>query len=195
MKTDVRLEGKTVCLVPLATEHTEALFEALKNPEVWEYTWRKVDSLGDIEEIVSAAILNKEKGLHLPFLIKDKATGKTIGSTRIGDIDRVNKNVEIGWTWISPEYWGTMVNTECKFLLLQYCFEKMKVNRVQFSVNGQNFRSQKAVERIGAVKEGIFRKHRVKADGSIHDNIFYSIIDIEWYTVKQRLINLLEKKY
>lgn len=195
MKIDVILDGNAVCLIPLEISHTEALYEALKSPEVWEYTWRKVESLEDIKEIVSAAISSKKKELHLPFLIKDKITGKVIGSTRIGDIDHINKNVEIGWTWIAPEYWGTKVNTECKFLLLQYCFEEMKVNRVQFSVSGQNFRSQKAVERIGAVKEGTFRKHRVKADGTIHDNVFYSIIDTEWHTVKQQLICLLEKKY
>lgn len=195
MKTDVILDGNAVCLFPLEISHTETLYEALKSPEVWKYTWRKVESLEDIKEIVSAAISSKKKGLHLPFLIKDKITGKVVGSTRIGDIDHVNKNVEIGWTWIAPEYWGTKANTECKFLLLQYCFEEMKVNRVQFSVSGQNFRSQKAVERIGAVKEGTFRKHRVKADGTIHDNVFYSIIDTEWSTVKQQLICLLEKKY
>uniref|UniRef100_UPI001116908A GNAT family N-acetyltransferase n=1 Tax=Metabacillus halosaccharovorans TaxID=930124 RepID=UPI001116908A len=85
--------------------------------------------------------------------------------------------------------------TECKFLLLQYCFEELKVLRVQFSISGENVRSQKGVERIGAVKEGIFRKHRIKADGTIHDNIFYSIVDTEWIDVKGKLINLLEKKY
>jgi N-acetyltransferase len=128
-------------------------------------------------------------------LFKDNLTGQVIGTTQICGIDKVNRNVEIGWTWLSPKVWRTKVNTECKFLLLKYCFEELKVNRVQFSVSGDNLRSQKAVERIGATKEGTFRKHRVKADGTLQDNIFYSIIDDEWESVKERLIYLLEKAY
>jgi N-acetyltransferase len=106
-----------------------------------------------------------------------------------------NRNVEIGWTWLSPDFWRTSVNTECKYLLLRYCFEDLKVIRVQFSISGQNLRSQRAVERIGAQKEGVFRKHRIKPDGSIHDNIFYSIIDTEWPNVKENLHYLLARKY
>nr|WP_246869497.1 GNAT family protein [Priestia megaterium] len=132
---------------------------------------------------------------HIPFIVKDKLIGQVIGTTQICGIDKVNRNVEIGWTWLSPKVWRTKVNTECKFLLLKYCFEELKVNRVQFSVSGDNLRSQKAVERIGATKEGTFRKHRVKADGTIQDNIFYSIINDEWESVKERLIYLLEKAY
>ncbi|WP_307545550.1 GNAT family N-acetyltransferase [Paenibacillus sp. V4I5] len=105
------------------------------------------------------------------------------------------KAIEIGWTWLSPDFWRTSVNTECKYLLLKYCFEELKVIRVQFSVSGQNLRSQRAVERIGAKKEGVFRNHRIKSDGSIHDNVFYSIIDSEWPNVKENLHYLLANKY
>jgi len=193
--TDVILEGDTIRLIPLEMNHNEILFEALKNPAIWEYTWRKVESVEDINQIINIALHNKKEGTQIPFLIKEKATGMVIGSTRIGDIDIINQNLEIGWTWISPKFWRTKVNTECKFLLLQHCFEKLNVIRVQFSVSGQNLRSQKAVERIGAVKEGTFRKHRIKADGTVHDNVFYSIIDSEWNAVKQNLVYLLEKQY
>lgn len=145
--------------------------------------------------MVLIAVDNKREAKQIPFIVKNKLTGEVLGTTRIGDIDLENRNVEIGWTWLSPNVWKTKVNTECKFLLLRYCFEELKVIRVQFSISGQNLRSQRAVERIGATKEGTFRKHRIKADGTIHDNIFYSIIDSEWETVKKRLIYLLEKKY
>lgn len=193
--TNIILEGDTITLVPLEMKYKEQVYEAIKNPDIWKYTWREVKTFDDIEQILSIAVQNKNDGKQLPFIIKDKLSGEIIGTTRIGDIDTANRNVEIGWTWLSPSVWRTKVNTECKFLMLQYCFEELKVLRVQFSISGQNIRSQKAVERIGAVKEGTFRKHRIKADGTIHDNIFYSIVDTEWIDVKGKLINLLEKKY
>ncbi|USK56174.1 GNAT family N-acetyltransferase [Cytobacillus solani] len=195
IEKDITLEGETVSLIPLELKDTELLYEALQSPEVWKYTWREINTVDDLEQVLIMAVKNKKEGKQIPFIIKDKRTGRVIGTTRIGDIDKVNRNVEIGWTWLSPEVWKTKVNTECKLLLLTYCFEELKVLRVQFSVSGQNVRSQKAVERIGATKEGNFRKHRVKADGTIHDNIFYSIIDSEWESVKQRLNDLLAKKY
>ncbi len=197
MKIDTNLiiEGNTITLVPLEMKYKEQLYEAINNPDVWKYTWREVKTFDDIEQMLLIAVQNKDDGKQLPFTVKDKLSGEVIGTTRIGDIDIANRNVEIGWTWLSPSVWRTKVNTECKFLLLHYCFEELKVLRVQFSISGQNIRSQKAVERIGAVKEGTFRKHRVKADGTIHDNIFYSIVDTEWIDVKKKLINLLEKTY
>ncbi|MCZ8535326.1 GNAT family N-acetyltransferase [Psychrobacillus psychrodurans] len=193
--TNIILEGDTVTLFPLEMKYKEQVYEAIKNPDIWKYTWREVKTFDDIEQILLIAVQNKDDGKQLPFIIKDKLSGEIIGTTRIGDIDTANRNVEIGWTWLTPSAWRTKVNTECKYLMLQYCFEELKVLRVQFSISGQNIRSQKAVERIGAVKEGTFRKHRIKADGTIHDNIFYSIVDIEWIDVKGKLINLLEKKY
>lgn len=197
MKIDknIILEGNTITLVPLEMKYKDQLYEAIKSPEVWEYTWREVKTLDDIEQILSIAVQSRNDGKQLPFIIKDKLSGEVLVTTRIGDIDTTNRNVEIGWTWLSPSVWRTKVNTECEFLLLQYCFEALKVLRVQFSVSGQNVRSQKAVERIGAVKEGVFRKHRIKADGTIHDNIFYSIVDTEWIDVKEKLNKLLDKKY
>ena len=193
--TNIILEGDTVTLFPLEMKYKEQVYEAIKNPDIWKYTWREVKTFDDIEQILLIAIQNKDDGKQLPFIIKDKLSGEIIGTTRIGDIDTANRNVEIGWTWLTPSAWRTKVNTECKFLMLQYCFEELKVLRVQFSISGQNIRFQRAVERIGAVKEGTFRKHRIKADGTIHDNIFYSIVDTEWIDVKGKLINLLEKKY
>jgi len=195
VETNLILEGKTVLLVPLEITYKEQLYEAVKCPDVWQYTWREVKTIDDFEQILSIAIKGKEEGTQIPFIIKDRLSGEVLGTTRIGEIDLSNRNVEIGWTWLSPTVWRTKVNTECKYLLLQYCFEQLEVIRVQFSISGQNIRSQKAVERIGAVKEGVFRKHRIKADGTIHDNIFYSIVDSEWKDVKENLIGLLEMKY
>lgn len=193
--TDVTLDGSLVCLIPLDMKDKDLLIDAIKSLEVWKYTWREVKTIDDIEEIMEIAVKNKKERSQIPFMIKEKLTGQIIGTTRIGEIDVQNRNVEIGWTWLSPAYWRTGVNTECKYLLLQYCFEVLKVIRVQFSVSGHNVRSQKAVERIGAVKEGTFRKHRIKSDGTVHDNVFYSILDSEWKEVKDNLLYLMEKEY
>ncbi|WP_449621089.1 GNAT family N-acetyltransferase [Robertmurraya sp. Marseille-Q9965] len=193
--TNVTLEGSMVCLIPFDMKDKDLLIDSIKSPEVWKYTWREVKTIEDIEEIIEIAARNKNESSQIPFMIKEKLTDKIIGTTRIGEIDTINRNVEIGWTWLSPAYWRTGVNTECKYLLLQYCFDVLKVIRVQFSVSGHNVRSQKAVERIGAVKEGTFRKHRIKSDGTVHDNVFYSILDNEWKEVNDKLLYLIEKEY
>lgn len=186
------LEGRLVRLIPLEDSHKEDLFQALGKPAVWENTWRKVNTSEDLNLLVDQALDQQQKGKQLPFAVQDRHTGRIIGTTRIGDIDRTNQNVEIGWTWLSPDVWGTGVNAECKLLLLQLCFEEMGILRVQFSVSANNVRSRKAVERLGAVQEGVFRKHRVKPDGTVHDNVFYSILDTEWAEVKARLLSRLQ---
>ncbi|MFS0871804.1 GNAT family N-acetyltransferase [Paenibacillus xylanilyticus] len=192
---DVVLEGKKVTLIPMENSHKAELIRVLFTPEVWEYTWRTIHTPEELDQVLTLALENKKNGSQIPFTIVDQATGAIIGTTRIGDLDMGNRNAEIGWTWLTPDYWRTGVNTECKYLLLQYCFEELNLMRVQFSVSGQNVRSQRAIERIGAKKEGVFRKHRIKADGSIHDNIFYSIINNEWTDVKEKLLILLSKSY
>ncbi|MED1793179.1 GNAT family N-acetyltransferase [Brevibacillus nitrificans] len=188
------LTGSSIVLTPMEESHRDELRKALHHPEIWEYTWRKISSEKDLDEIISLALEQKKQGTHIPFTILEKESGKVIGTTRLGDIDVTNRNLEIGWTWLTPAHWRTRVNTECKYLLLQYCFEQAKAIRVQFSVSGHNERSQKALERIGAKKEGVFRKHRIKADGSVHDNVFYSILDTEWSEVREKLKHLLERK-
>lgn len=189
------LDSKTITLVPMEESHKAELSSVLNFPEVWEYTWRNVTGREDIVKLLDIALEYKEKGSQLPYTIIEKTTGKIVGTTRIGDIDKINKSVEIGWTWLSPKVWRSSVNTECKYTLLQFCFEELKMIRVQFSVSGQNTRSQRAVERIGATKEGVFRMHRIKPDGSIHDNIFYSIIEPEWPKVKAHVQDLMTRKY
>lgn len=185
------LEGKIVTLVPMEDCHKAELISVLLSPKVWEYTWRTIHTTEELDQVLTDALANKNNGSQIPFTILDQASGKIIGTTRVGDLDMANRNAEIGWTWLSPDYWRTGVNTECKFLLLRHCFEELHLMRVQFSVSGQNIRSQRSIERIGAIKEGVFRKHRIKADGSMHDNIFYSILDNEWADVKENLLFLL----
>jgi N-acetyltransferase len=195
MNPNVTLIGKTIKLVPLESIHKEDLLEILVNPDIWEFTWRKNATYDDIKHLIEQAMQNQFHGTQIPFVIVELVSDKTIGTTRIGDIDLNNQNAEIGWTWLSPAYWRTGVNTECKFLLLNYCFEQLKLVRVQFSISGYNIRSQLAVERIGATREGVFRKHRRDTQGRFHDNVFYSITDDDWPDVKSTLEHMIHTKY
>jgi RimJ/RimL family protein N-acetyltransferase len=183
----IELIGKRVKLIPLEIEHTHDLFEAGKYPEIWTYIARRGTTLNEIQNLVQGAIVAREKGQELPFVIVDQCTNRIVGSTRFLNISKPNKSLQIGSTWLTPEVWRTRINTECKYLLLHHCFETLSTLRVEIVTDSRNIRSQKAIERLGAVKEGVLRKHRIMPDGFVRDSIFYSIIAQEWEKVKVRL--------
>ncbi|WP_172255035.1 GNAT family N-acetyltransferase [Saccharibacillus deserti] len=189
------LQGALVVLAPVEESHRAGLCRVLARPEIWKDTWLPVPSEAELERNFDLMLEQRADKSRIPFVITERRTGSILGTTSLGDIDRVNRGIEIGWTFLSPDYWRTGVNTECKYLLLRHCFERMSVIRVQLSVSSLNLRSQRAVKRIGAVQEGIFRKHRIEPGGPVHDNIFYSVLDTEWPDVRQRLIGLMAKKY
>ncbi|GHO77737.1 hypothetical protein KSD_55080 [Ktedonobacter sp. SOSP1-85] len=126
-------------------------------------------------------------GTALPFAIIALADGRAVGSTRIGNIDQVNHGVEIGWTWLTPAVQRSGINTECKYLLLRHAFAELGAIRAQLKTHHQNLQSQRAIERLGATREGILRNHRVMADGSYLHSVLYSIIENEWPAVKAHL--------
>jgi RimJ/RimL family protein N-acetyltransferase len=189
------LAGEAIRLVPMEESHTADLAAALAHPEIWEFTWRKITTSEQLNQLLITALMNKENGTEAPYTIFERSTGKIIGSTRIHHLDTKHRGAEIGCTWISPEYWRTRVNTESKSLLLHHCFEELDLVRVQFSVIGNNLRSQRAVERIGGTREGVLRNHRIQSDGTVLDNVLYSILDTEWPGVKANLHYLLNHKY
>ena len=131
-------------------------------------------------------------GTQLPFAIVHRGSGKGVGSTRYLDIRRSDRGLEIGWTWIGTDYQRTVINTECKYLLLRHAFEDLGAVRVQMKTDLRNVRSQRAIERLGAVREGVLRKHIVLWDGFIRDTVYYSVIHEEWPEVKRRLEGLLK---
>ncbi|WP_339314104.1 GNAT family protein [Paenibacillus sp. FSL M7-0896] len=190
-----QLAGGVIRLVPLAEEHKLELKNLLHNPLIWEYTWRQVSSEEEAGQLVDTALENQAAGKDIPYVMIEQPSGRIVGTTRLMHLDRTHRNAEIGCTWISPEYWRTAVNTESKLLLLQYAFEVLGLIRVDFSIVSHNLRSQRAIERIGAVREGILRKHRITAQGAVMDNVLYSIIDEEWPAVKKNLQYLLNEKY
>jgi RimJ/RimL family protein N-acetyltransferase len=190
----VILKGDEIELLPLEKEHLEDLFLAASNKEIWELT--SVDY--SVEEIfypnLNNAMNGREKGTVYPFIIVHKHSNKIIGTTRFLEIYPNDKKIEIGVTWIMKEYWGTSVNLECKLLLLNYCFETLKTNRVQFRAKDNNVRSRKAIEKIGGLFEGILRKDKVEPNGEPRNTAFYSILDNEWENVKQSIKNQIKIK-
>ncbi len=185
------LAGTAVKLVPLGKMHEQGLYEAAKPKEIWEHLPVKVHSLSDMKRLIESALKAKQEGRELPFAVFDIESHSIVGSTRFLDISLPNKSVEIGWTWYHPSVWRTRVNTECKYLLLKYCFEELKLQRVQFKTDVQNKRSRAAIMRLGATQEGIIRKHMVLPEEYVRDSVIFSIIDDEWPAVKKRLEGFL----
>lgn len=184
------LEGDVVRLEPMSFEHLDGLWEAGKDESLWRLIPTNVASIDDMRKYVESALADRERGTALPFVTIEKDTGKVIGSTRFGNIDTTNLRCEIGWTWITPEFQRTAVNTEAKLLMLTHAFETWKCIRVELKTDALNERSRAAIKRLGATEEGIFRKHVICDTGRFRDSVYFSIIDTEWPLVKA---NLLEK--
>ncbi len=185
------LSGHIVELIPLEEKHFDELYIAASDAELWKYIPSDCSVKEKYLSAYNLAIAEREKGNHYPFVIYHKETKKLIGSTRLFDMVEADRKLEIGWTWIVKEHWGTKVNLECKLLLLTFCFEKLKAIRVQLKTDQNNIRSRKAIEKIGAIFEGILRKDRIKDNGIPRSSAYFSIIDDEWDEVKARMLKNL----
>ncbi|HVG16955.1 MAG TPA: GNAT family protein [Chitinophagaceae bacterium] len=193
-----KLRGQYVYLDELREEHIPALKLLARDPRLWEYTKSLlVNETFDsqFERYIQTALTSNgdsifSVGLQKTFVIHN-TDSNIIGMTRYYGLEEKQKRVDIGYTWYIPEVWGKVHNKECKLLLLQYAFEELKLNRVGFHVAHINLRSQKAVEKIGGIKEGVLRKHSYQPDGSIRHTVLYSILDEEWPEVKVRLLKLV----
>ncbi len=184
----VTLSGRFVRLEPLQKKHAFDLFAAAQDPVLWTYMSAHLnDSPSAIEAWIYAALREQAVGMALPFAIIDLASGSAVGSTRYMTIAIRDRGLEIGWTWLSPLVQRTGVNTECKYLLLRHAFETLGAIRVQLKTHHENVKSQRAIERIGATREGVLRNHMIMPDGSYRHSVYYSIIESEWPRVKGRL--------
>jgi RimJ/RimL family protein N-acetyltransferase len=187
MATVSMITGGHVRLERLSMSHLDGLCEIGLTPELWNTTVTTVRSRDEMRLYIEEAVRNHELGNALPFAIIHLETGRVAGSTRFGNIDRVNRRVEIGWTWVGKEWQKTAVNTETKYLLLRYAFEVLHCVRVEFKTDALNARSRAALTRIGAEEEGILRRHMVTHDGRFRDTVYYSIVDHEWPSVRKLL--------
>jgi len=183
----ITLEGVQVRLEPLAKTHLAGLADVGLDEELWRWIPTAVRTREEMAAYIETALSEQNHGVSLPYAIVEKATGRTIGSTRYGNIDRTHHRVEIGWTWVARDWQRTAVNTEAKYLLLKHAFETLGCMRVELKTDSLNERSRAAILRIGAREEGIFRNHIITASGRIRHTVYFSIIDSEWAAVKTRL--------
>jgi RimJ/RimL family protein N-acetyltransferase len=185
----VTLTGNHVRLVPLRMEHLGELFAAGGgDDEVWRWqggpTPHTQDDLGlKLRALLEAA----EKGDYIPFAVIHRATDQAVGWTTFMDVDAHNERLEIGWTWYGRAFWRTAVNTEAKLLLLTYAFEELGMGRVQWKTDHMNHRSQGAIARLGAQREGALRRHHQRPDGTWRDTVYFSMLAEEWPAAKASL--------
>ena len=185
------LEGVHVRLEPLSNGHLEGLAQVGLEEELWRWIPAPVRTQAEMAAYIETALDEQARGVSLPFAIVEKATGRPVGSTRYGNIDRTHHRMEIGWTWVARHYQRTAVNTEAKYLLLKHAFETLGCMRVELKTDSLNERSRAAILRIGAREEGIFRNHMITSSGRIRHTVYFSIIDSEWPAVKMRLESML----
>jgi N-acetyltransferase len=190
----VVLTGKYVRLEPMTEDHTEALADIGVGQAFWDFMlYGDMNVLEDMRNWVLEILSRAEKGTDVPFVAIHLDSGRVAGATRYMNIMPKDRGLEIGGTWYGLDFQRTAVNTECKYLLLRHAFETLGCIRVQLKTDLRNERSQKAIERIGAVKEGILRNHMILPDGRYRHSVFYSILNTEWPDVKPRLEEMMER--
>jgi RimJ/RimL family protein N-acetyltransferase len=190
-----RLEGRLVVLEPLSRAHTEGLFAAARDPEIWRFMpWNARASEASFDSWMEDALKRSSEGLEVPFAIIARATGAPVGSTRYLTLRPEHRGLEIGWSWVAREAWGTGLNVEAKYLLLRHAFEALDCLRVEFKTDALNQRSRVALEALPARFEGIFRKHMVVRGGELRDSAYYAVTDDEWPVVKANLERRLSSR-
>lgn len=188
------LQGQTVDLLSLEEMHFAELETLAKDKRIWEFYPFDGSDPGTFLNVFNTAITEREKGNQFPFVILHKRENRIIGSTRFLDIQVKHKKLEIGSTWLHPDYWATEINLECKLLLLTYCFENLHAVRVQLKTDENNLRSRKAIEKIGGRFEGILRNDMIRDNGTKRNSAYYSVIDEEWKEKKLKLTGLYQMK-
>ena len=188
----ITITGRHVRLEPIGQQHAADLYEFGQEVDIWRYlTGGPFTSLEQTREWVEMCIGRNQSGERVQFAVIHAADGRAIGSTGYLDIDRPNRALEIGMTWYGAPYRRTAVNTECKYLLMRHAFEEQAALRVCLKTDHRNERSQRAIARIGGVREGVLRNHRISSDGTNRHSVYFSIIDSEWPEAKARLERML----
>ena len=183
----VILEGTVVRLEPLTPAHAAGIAAVGLDPDLWRVTTTRLASEDDVEGYITDALALQRAGTALPFATILRESGTLVGSTRFGNCDAANRKVEIGWTWVARPWQRTAVNTEAKYLMLRHAFEELNCIRVELKTDALNTVSQRAMERLGAVREGVLRSHMIVTGGRVRDTVYYSIIAREWPQVKTAL--------
>jgi RimJ/RimL family protein N-acetyltransferase len=183
----VTLEGNGVRLEPLNSNHHQDLVRAASDGRLWELFFTSVPEPSQVSSYISQALEKQQQGEMLPWAVRDLKSGEIVGSTRYHDIVAAADRVEIGYTWYAQRCQRSHVNTACKLLLFSHGFEKINCKVIGLRTDNFNFRSQKAIEALGAKKDGVIRHHAPRRDGSIRDTVMYSVLANEWPDVKKHL--------
>lgn len=181
---NITLENNRARLTALQAGDIYELEKVAYEPSLWKLGMSNIKEQKDLEEYIDIALQEKAAKTSYPVLIFDKQTNSVAGSTRYGNISFPHKRLEIGWTWMHPKHQGTGLNKACKFLLLQFAFDELNFNRVELKTDVLNQQSQKAMRKIGAKEEGIFRRHSITSEGRMRDSIFFSITNDDWPEIK-----------
>ncbi len=197
IEAPVTLEGSVVRLEPIHRDHTELFWQVAKDAldDIFRWIPYRMQTPEDFEHLVEKALAEQKRGESVVFATVERNSGWVIGSTRFMNIDRVNRRVEIGSTWIAPSWQRTGVNTEAKYLMLRHAFEVWKCMRVELKTDALNQRSRNAILRIGAKEEGTLRKHLITWTGRVRDTVYFGILDTEWPEVKESLERRLAKQF
>jgi len=181
------LEGHGVRLEPLSREHEKDLAEAAQDGKLWELWFTSVPAPGETAKYIETALQGQKEGHMLPWAVRESSSGRIVGSTRYHDIIAAADRVEIGYTWYAKRFQRSHVNTACKLLLFTHGFEALKCAVVGLRTDNFNFSSQRAIEALGAKKDGVIRHHWVRRDGSARDTVMYSVLVAEWPDIKRHL--------
>ena len=184
----ITLEGPGIRLEPLETTHANDLADAASDGKLWELWFTTVPEPGLMSAYVDEALNGQRAGHMLPWIVREAGTGAIIGTTRYHDVDAEIDRVEIGYTWYSKRWQRSHVNTTCKLVLMTHAFETLGCEVVGLRTDRFNFASQRAIERLGAQKDGIIRHHKRRRDGTVRDTVMYSILVQEWRDVKRHLL-------
>ena len=185
------LATRRVALEPLAPVHAAALQAAARDGELWNLRVTSVPAPDETQAYIAAALRGQADGHMLPFAVRDLEGGDVVGCTRYHDIDEAVERLEIGYTWYAKSRQRSHVNTTCKLLLLEHAFETLGAQLVGWRTDNDNFASQRAIERLGARKDGVLRHHALRRDGTVRDTVMYSLAAVEWPEVKAHLNYLL----
>ena len=190
----ITLEGSIIRLEPIRREHAGIFWDLARNDadDIFQWIPYRMKSPEDFKQAVDNAFAEQERGESVVFATVERSSGKVVGSTRFMNIDRSNRRVEIGSTWIAPAWQRTAVNTEAKYLMLRYAFEVWKCMRVELKTDALNQRSRNAILRVGAKEEGTLRRHLITWTGRVRDTVYFSILDDEWLSVKKNLESKLQ---
>ena len=190
--TDLRNNG--ILLTPLGLQHEEGLRAAAQDGELWKIRVTSVPEPENTKTYIEQALTMRAAGSRMAFAVVDEASGKVIGCTSYHDIVPALKRVEIGYTWYAQSVQRTHVNTTCKLTLLTHAFETLGATVVGWRTDNYNFASQRAIERLGAKKDGVIRHHAPRRDGTVRDTVLYSMLAGEWPEAKAQLLDLLNKR-